>query len=163
MQNILQSCEQRVVLFDNRTDDRTTKAKQVDQLLSLVNMVVDVNGGQPYSDEIFKQAKVKYILIYPKKMTVDDKLCYSQSNTVLQEMEALKQHNGNETPEIELMHNKKYEDQLKQINETVIFIFFLLLNLKCYYWCTTGSNQVQEKVYCNLFYNEFFGIRCHPK
>ncbi|XXG39492.1 hypothetical protein AAC387_Pa01g0438 [Persea americana] len=92
LQNILQSCEQRVVLFDNRTDDRTTKAKQVDQLLSLVNMVVDVNGGQPYSDEILKQAK---------------------------EMEALKQHNGNETPEIELIHNKKYEDQLKQINETV--------------------------------------------
>lgn len=162
MQNILRSCAHRVVLFDNRTHDRTAEAKQVDQLLSIVNTVVNVNGGLPYTDEIFKQAKVKYILIYPKKLPVDDKLCYSQCNTVLQEMEALKQHNGNETPEIELIH-EKYEDQLKQINEAVIFILFLLLNLTCYYWCTTGSDQIQEKVYCNLVYNEFFGIRCHAK
>lgn len=78
MQNILRSCEDRVVLFDNRTNDRIKEAKQADQLLSLVNMVVNVNGGLPYSDEILKQAKVKYILIYPKKLPVDNKLCYSQ-------------------------------------------------------------------------------------
>lgn len=70
IQKLLKQCKGRVVLFDNRTRDATKKAQQVQQFLSLVNMVVNENGGQPYSNEDFKQIKVKCVLIYPKNLSV---------------------------------------------------------------------------------------------
>ena len=51
-------CENRVVLFDNKTKDEMKKVNQVQQLLSLVNKVIAQNGGQPYTDEIFAEVKV---------------------------------------------------------------------------------------------------------
>lgn len=70
LRKLLNQCKGRVVLFDNRTRDGTKKAQQVQQFLSLVNMVVHENGGQPYSNEDFKQIKVKCVLIYPKNLSV---------------------------------------------------------------------------------------------
>lgn len=62
IQKVLQLCKRRVVLFDNKTKDATKQAEQVQQLLSLVNLVVAANGGQPYSDEFFMELKVKMSL-----------------------------------------------------------------------------------------------------
>lgn len=70
IQKLLNQCKGRVVLFDNRTRDGTKKAQQVQQFLSLVNMVVNENGGQPYSKDDFKKIKVKRVLIYPKNLSV---------------------------------------------------------------------------------------------
>lgn len=60
MQNVLHICKGRVVLFDNITKEEIRRSHQLHQLLSLVNMVDNENGGQPYTDEIFKQVKVNY-------------------------------------------------------------------------------------------------------
>ncbi|XP_024973102.1 immune-associated nucleotide-binding protein 9-like [Cynara cardunculus var. scolymus] len=57
LKEILRLCGDRFVLFDNRTKDETKKADQVQQLLSLVNMVLENNGGQPYTNEIFTDLK----------------------------------------------------------------------------------------------------------
>ena len=58
LQNILQLCKNRVMLFDNCTRDRTKRAKQVNKLFSLVDLVVTGNGGKPFSDDIFNELKV---------------------------------------------------------------------------------------------------------
>ncbi|KAJ8647417.1 hypothetical protein MRB53_000440 [Persea americana] len=85
LRKLLNQCKGRVVRFDNRTRDGTKKAQQVQQFLSLVNMVVHENGGQPYSNEDFKQIK---------------------------EIEPLKGHDGIEIPGMDLI-TQKYDEQLK--------------------------------------------------
>ncbi|KAM0035013.1 putative AIG1-type guanine nucleotide-binding (G) domain-containing protein [Helianthus debilis subsp. tardiflorus] len=54
----------RCVLFDNRSKDEAKKLIQVHELLSQVNMVLDKNGGKPYSSEIFAMFKVKSFLVH---------------------------------------------------------------------------------------------------
>lgn len=51
-------CGNRKVLFDNKTKDPLKKADQLKQLLFLVNVVVENNGGKPYTDDLFKELKV---------------------------------------------------------------------------------------------------------
>ena len=46
------------MLFDNKSRDERKRFEQVQQLLSLVNMVIAQNGGQPYMDELFTELKV---------------------------------------------------------------------------------------------------------
>lgn len=58
MQEVLRSCKNRVMVFDNKTKDGTKKAEQVQELLELVNLVMAENGGQPFTDELFVQLKV---------------------------------------------------------------------------------------------------------
>jgi hypothetical protein len=51
------------VLFDNKTKDESKRFQQVQKLLSLVNMVIAQNGGQPYTDEIFAELRVIVYII----------------------------------------------------------------------------------------------------
>lgn len=57
-QEILKMCGNRCVLFDNKTKEKDKKSEQLGQLLSLVDMVVERNGGKPYTDELFVELKV---------------------------------------------------------------------------------------------------------
>lgn len=62
IQEILVLCKNRLVLFDNKTKDESKRVEQVQELLSLVNMVIAQNGGQPYTDELFSELKVIFSL-----------------------------------------------------------------------------------------------------
>ena len=68
-QEILGLCENRRVLFDNKTKDETKRAKQVGELLSLVNMVIAQNG-EPYTDDIFVELKVSLFIIFIEFLAV---------------------------------------------------------------------------------------------
>ncbi|KAM5574940.1 hypothetical protein ABKV19_014070 [Rosa sericea] len=57
LKEILGLCGNRCVLFDNKTKDESKRVEQVQQLLSLVNLVIAQNGGRPYTDEIFAEVK----------------------------------------------------------------------------------------------------------
>ncbi|KAK9075548.1 hypothetical protein SSX86_003873 [Deinandra increscens subsp. villosa] len=57
LKETLSLCGDRCVLFDNRTKDLSKKTQQVQELLSLVNMVLTKNNGKPYTDEIFSELK----------------------------------------------------------------------------------------------------------
>nr|XP_043635291.1 immune-associated nucleotide-binding protein 9-like [Erigeron canadensis] len=57
LKEILLLCGNRRVLFENRTKDPVKKAKQVQELLSLVNTLLEKNGGKPYSCKMFTQEK----------------------------------------------------------------------------------------------------------
>uniref|UniRef100_A0A166FW06 AIG1-type G domain-containing protein n=1 Tax=Daucus carota subsp. sativus TaxID=79200 RepID=A0A166FW06_DAUCS len=54
---LLHQCEDRRVVFDNRTRDQNKKDEQLQELLSLVNLVVVKNGGKPFKDELFVEWK----------------------------------------------------------------------------------------------------------
>ncbi|KAK1384751.1 immune-associated nucleotide-binding protein 9-like [Heracleum sosnowskyi] len=57
LKELLHQCENRWVLFNNRTRDQRKKDAQVQELLSLVNHVVAKSGGKPYTDELFVELK----------------------------------------------------------------------------------------------------------
>lgn len=58
LQDLLKTCKNRVMLFNNNTRDVIKRAKQVKQLLLLVDEVTADNGGKPFTDEIFDVVKV---------------------------------------------------------------------------------------------------------
>ncbi|KAK8704589.1 hypothetical protein V6N13_048209 [Hibiscus sabdariffa] len=55
--DFLSRCGNRFLLFDDLTKDETKRGKQVEHLLTFVNMVIEKNGGKPYSDELFLELK----------------------------------------------------------------------------------------------------------
>ncbi|PWA57767.1 P-loop containing nucleoside triphosphate hydrolase [Artemisia annua] len=60
LKEILCLCGDRRVLFDNKTKDQTKKAGQVQQLLSCVKTVLEKNGGEPYTNEMFTELQKKH-------------------------------------------------------------------------------------------------------
>ncbi|XP_024042847.1 immune-associated nucleotide-binding protein 9 [Citrus clementina] len=104
LKEILQLCENRRVLFDNKTKDAATRTEQVGKLISLVNSVILQNGGQPYTDEIFAELK--------KGAT---KLCDQQV-----EVDSLKGYSKREISELKEQMKKSYEDQLKRSIEMIV-------------------------------------------
>ncbi|XP_059630289.1 immune-associated nucleotide-binding protein 9-like [Cornus florida] len=54
LKEILELCENRQVVFDNKTKDECKKSEQVGQLLSLVDEVMAQNDGRPYTYDIFQ-------------------------------------------------------------------------------------------------------------
>ncbi|GKV27141.1 hypothetical protein SLEP1_g36345 [Rubroshorea leprosula] len=59
LKELLTSCQNRYVLFNNRTKDEAQKAKQLQQLLSLVNIVMLKNSGCMYTDQIYIKWQVE--------------------------------------------------------------------------------------------------------
>ncbi|XP_014499889.1 GTPase IMAP family member 8 isoform X3 [Vigna radiata var. radiata] len=57
LKDILLQCENRKVLFDNKTKDETKQLQQVQQLFDLVNLVISKNNGQPYTNKIFVKSQ----------------------------------------------------------------------------------------------------------
>ncbi|XP_031249994.1 immune-associated nucleotide-binding protein 9-like [Pistacia vera] len=101
LKNILALCENRRVLFDNKTKDETKRAKQVGELLSLVNRVIAQNGGQPYTDEIFAKVKKGAMKHHEQQVEVD----------------SLKGYSKREITELKAEIERSYEDQLKKISK----------------------------------------------
>ncbi|KAF5817418.1 putative AIG1-type guanine nucleotide-binding (G) domain-containing protein [Helianthus annuus] len=58
LKEILSLCENRCVLFDNKTEDQTKRSDQVEKLFSIVNMVSIKNDGKLYNNEMFTEWKV---------------------------------------------------------------------------------------------------------
>lgn len=57
LQEILRKCNNRKVLFDNKTTSETVKEKQRTELLKHIDNVIAQNGGHPYSSELFHEAQ----------------------------------------------------------------------------------------------------------
>ncbi|KAM3375198.1 hypothetical protein P3S68_013912 [Capsicum galapagoense] len=57
LKEALKMCGNRQVLFDNKTNDPMKKAEQLRELLFHVNMVVQKNGGKPYTNDLFEEVK----------------------------------------------------------------------------------------------------------
>ncbi|XP_058097666.1 immune-associated nucleotide-binding protein 9 [Magnolia sinica] len=103
LQKLLQLCKNRVVLFDNKTRDEAKRNEQVQELLSLVHIVVEENGGRPYTDKVFKELKEGAIRLHRQK----------------EEVEALKGYSKQEISELKDQMYRSYDEQLKRITEMV--------------------------------------------
>jgi len=57
LQNLVRQCNDRKVLFDNRTKSPTVKEKQRSELLKQVDIVIAQNGGRPFTNELFREAQ----------------------------------------------------------------------------------------------------------
>ncbi|MBA0816338.1 hypothetical protein Gohar_001015, partial [Gossypium harknessii] len=102
-QDILGLCGNRLVLFDNKTKDETKRVKQVQDLLTLVNMVIEQNGGQPYTDELFAELKKGATKLRDQQEVVA----------------ALKGYSKREISEFKEQIERSYEEQLMRITEMV--------------------------------------------
>lgn len=99
----LQMCGNRCVLFDNKTKDEFKKSKQLKELRSLINAVVDNNGRKPYTDELFVELKKGAVKLRDQTAEVNSLEGYSS-----QEISVLKEQ-----------FHSAYEEQLKRITEMV--------------------------------------------
>ncbi|KAH9725196.1 Immune-associated nucleotide-binding protein 9 [Citrus sinensis] len=99
LKEILQLCDNRCVLFDNKTKDEAKRTEQVGQLLSLVNTVIVQNGGQPYTDELKRGATE----LRDKKAEVD----------------SLKEYSKREISKLMGQMQESYEDRIKRMAEMV--------------------------------------------
>ncbi|KAJ7949712.1 protein AIG1-like [Quillaja saponaria] len=103
LKEILALCENRCLLFDNKTRDEKKRAEQFQQLLSLINKVIAQNGGRPYTDELFVELKKGAMKLRDQQEEVDSLKGYSK-----QEISQLKEQ-----------MQRTYEEQLKRITEMV--------------------------------------------
>ncbi|XP_076959266.1 immune-associated nucleotide-binding protein 9-like [Bidens hawaiensis] len=99
----LSLCGDRYVVFDNRTKDKNKKTQQVQELLSLVNMVLTKNNGKPYTDEIFSELKRGTLKLHEQT----------------EEVQSLQGYTKQEISELTEQMHKSYEEQLKRITEMV--------------------------------------------
>ncbi|CAK9148970.1 unnamed protein product [Ilex paraguariensis] len=102
LKKILLLCGNRRVLFDNKTKDESKRAAQIQQLLSLLNVVIAHNGGQPYTDELFAELKEGAMKLHDQTEEVK-----------------LKGYSKQEISELKEQMNKSYEEQLMRITEMV--------------------------------------------
>ncbi|KAJ8560190.1 hypothetical protein K7X08_004248 [Anisodus acutangulus] len=74
LKETIKMCDNRLVLFDNKTKDPKKKTDQLIEVLSLVNLVLEKNGGVPYTNELFKelQALKANSLIGDSKHMIDE-------------------------------------------------------------------------------------------
>jgi predicted ribosome quality control (RQC) complex YloA/Tae2 family protein len=103
LKEILGICDNRLVLFNNKTTDKVKKAEQVQKLLSLVESVVKQNNGKPYSDELFHELQEEAIKLRDQK----------------KEVELLQGYSNNEIDEFKKQIDMSYDRQLSRITEMV--------------------------------------------
>ena len=59
-QEFLKKCNDRKVLFDNKTKDKAKRIRQTNDLLRVIDDMLLKNGGRPYANELFKEAQVAF-------------------------------------------------------------------------------------------------------
>ncbi|XP_055832863.1 immune-associated nucleotide-binding protein 9-like [Solanum dulcamara] len=103
LQELVAMCQNRVLLFDNRTKDPFKKAHQLKELLEQVNLVVEKNDGKPYTNDLFKELKEGAINFHYQKEMVDSSTAHSEEG--INELKDLMQ--------------KSHEEQISRITEMV--------------------------------------------
>ncbi|KAI5567509.1 hypothetical protein BDE02_13G094900 [Populus trichocarpa] len=104
LKEVLKLCENRRVLFDNKTKDLFKRAEQILELLSLVNRVIEQNAGQPYSDELFAEIQKGEMNFRDQQEEVNS----LKGNISIREISELKEQ-----------MQIQYEEQLKRVTEMV--------------------------------------------
>ncbi|KAH9781289.1 Immune-associated nucleotide-binding protein 9 [Citrus sinensis] len=148
-QEILQLCDNRWVLFDNKTKYEAKRTEQVQQLLSLVNAVNVKNGGQPYTNECFAELKVESKL---KQTTtwLEQQLAKEQAARLKgEEVAQIAQRKSND--EIRKLRDnlerarREIEDQMHESNENKIKRIIEMVESKLEETITRVEQQLAEE------------------
>ncbi|XP_026432903.1 immune-associated nucleotide-binding protein 1-like isoform X1 [Papaver somniferum] len=57
LKDVMELCNNRVVIFDNKTKDENIRIDQVQRLTNSVKEVLAANGGKPFTNEFFEELK----------------------------------------------------------------------------------------------------------
>jgi hypothetical protein len=63
VQDVVKTCGDMIVLFDNRTVDAQHQQDKLKKLMDAVDSVISSHGGIPFSNQMFSQIKVIKILV----------------------------------------------------------------------------------------------------
>ncbi|CAI9115086.1 OLC1v1015920C1 [Oldenlandia corymbosa var. corymbosa] len=55
LQDLLEKCENRKIVFNNKAKDKETKARQREQVFALIANILVRNGGKPYTYDMYEQ------------------------------------------------------------------------------------------------------------
>uniref|UniRef100_A0A9I9CVS1 AIG1-type G domain-containing protein n=3 Tax=Cucumis melo TaxID=3656 RepID=A0A9I9CVS1_CUCME len=106
LKDILIACNNRCLLFDNKTRSETKKNEQVNNLLTMVNEVIVQNGGHPFTHTLFHSTKLE-----DKFNEVKNKL----ESVIAEEREARRK------AEEKLQEmQKRFEDQIRDQNKLLV-------------------------------------------
>ncbi|RDX85798.1 Immune-associated nucleotide-binding protein 9, partial [Mucuna pruriens] len=103
LKDILILCGNRKVLFNNKTKDDKKQLAQVQQLLSLVNMIISQNDRRPFTNELFIELKEKATMLDNQQKALN----------------SLEGHSRAEMLGIKMQMQQKYDDELKRITNMV--------------------------------------------
>ncbi|XP_015168408.1 protein AIG1-like [Solanum tuberosum] len=117
LQETIKLCDDRVVLFDNKTKDPKKKEEQLNQLLSLVTLVLDKNSGVPYTNELFKQLKAL------------------KGNSLI----------GDGVNQLNEPIVMSYEEHLKKLTEAVTSMLKEITHTYLEQWATDRADRIAEK------------------
>ncbi|KAH9494645.1 Immune-associated nucleotide-binding protein 10 [Bulinus truncatus] len=113
MYSLIEECQGRIVLFDNKTKDAKVKEQQLDKLLDYVDRL----GGRRYTDQNFEEAKEvrKRILVEAKKPIISEKI-REKTSLIIQKIEQI-QNSTNESKNQEKLQklSKKCDKLIKAI------------------------------------------------
>ncbi|KAL9667433.1 hypothetical protein QQ045_001791 [Rhodiola kirilowii] len=103
LKEVINYCENRVVLFDNKTDDVKKKDVQIQQLRYFLKMVMNRNGGKPYTYRLYAELRVGVFCYF----------CFMIHSNELREQ--AKQG----MDEMKDQLHKMYEEKLKELVEQI--------------------------------------------
>ncbi|XP_031737813.1 immune-associated nucleotide-binding protein 1 isoform X2 [Cucumis sativus] len=128
LKDILAACNNRCVIFDNKTKSEEKKDEQVKELLELVKEIIDQNGGQPYKPPLisnqklakeFDEVKTKLEHFCTQDFNSDPKLeekLNEVSNTLERQLEEEREARR-QVEERTLKIQKQYNDETQKLNE----------------------------------------------
>ena len=67
-QDTIQACGDRVLLFDNKSNDELKLHKQLAELFDAVDSVIARNRGKPFTNQMFAQIQVVKFTVFLKKL-----------------------------------------------------------------------------------------------
>ncbi|CAN0860594.1 Immune-associated nucleotide-binding protein 9 [Linum grandiflorum] len=116
LKEILALCDNRIVLFDNHTNDEVKRVEQVKQLMTLVDRITVKNGGEPYIDDDDDDDII--IEMQKEAMILDDRYKKADSLKLKEEM----------------------NNELIQINEMVLSVCYIYYFFSMLCWCNMRAS-----------------------
>ncbi|XP_057817477.2 immune-associated nucleotide-binding protein 9 [Cryptomeria japonica] len=80
LEDVLRRCDNRKVLFINKTTSQSKKEDQRNELMKQIDNIISKNGGKPYSNELLRQAQEN-----SEKLVCRQTRCALSGNTVGEE------------------------------------------------------------------------------
>ncbi|KAL9667502.1 hypothetical protein QQ045_001863 [Rhodiola kirilowii] len=103
LKEVINYCDNRVVLFDNKKDDVTKKYAQIQQLHYFLKMVMNKNSGKPYTYKLYAELMVGVFVVF----------CVLLKK--LQETNKLREQAKQEMDEMKRMYEEKHKELVELI------------------------------------------------
>ncbi|KAK4719003.1 hypothetical protein R3W88_017341 [Solanum pinnatisectum] len=120
-------CDDRVVVFDNKTKDPKKKEDQLNKLLLLATLVLDKNNGVPYTNELFKQLKAL------------------KANSLI----------GDGVNQLNEPIAMSYEEHFKKLTEAVTSTLKEITHTYLEQWATVRADRIAEKQKAEAAHSKF--------